>query len=49
MESTVPIPGPRGLPFVGNIADIDTKDFVQSLIKLSSQYGERNSIHKIRN
>jgi cytochrome P450/NADPH-cytochrome P450 reductase len=36
---TIPIPGPPGLPLLGNIADIDTKDLVMSISKLADTYG----------
>jgi len=35
----VPIPGPRGLPFVGNLTDIDPELPIASLWNLSKQYG----------
>jgi cytochrome P450/NADPH-cytochrome P450 reductase len=36
---TIPIPGPPGLPLVGNIGDVDTKDLVMSIRKLADTYG----------
>ncbi len=33
------LPGPRGLPLVGNIFDIDSHNPIESLIKLSREYG----------
>ncbi|EEH45099.1 uncharacterized protein PADG_01249 [Paracoccidioides brasiliensis Pb18] len=37
---TTPIPGPPGVPILGNIFDIDTKDTWGSLRKLADKYGE---------
>ncbi|KAH9870830.1 hypothetical protein IAQ61_006309 [Plenodomus lingam] len=34
-----PIPGPPGLPIVGNIADIDATNPIQSMCNLTLQYG----------
>ncbi|KAF2468655.1 cytochrome P450 [Lindgomyces ingoldianus] len=34
-----PIPGPPGLPFVGNVSDIDPENPLQSLMNLSDIYG----------
>ena len=33
------LPGPRGLPLVGNIFDIDSHNPIESLIKLAREYG----------
>jgi len=40
-SSTMPdhIPGPRGLPLLGNVADIDPSDAVASLGKIAETYG----------
>jgi cytochrome P450/NADPH-cytochrome P450 reductase len=38
------IPGPRGLPLLGNVRDIDTGDPIGSLVRLAREYG---SIYKI--
>jgi len=35
-----PIPGPPGLPIVGNIADIDASFPMQSMCNLTLQYGQ---------
>ncbi|KAI1411629.1 bifunctional P-450:NADPH-P450 reductase [Hypoxylon sp. FL1857] len=40
VDSTVPIPEPPQLPFIGNIADIDAEDSVGSLNGLADKYGE---------
>ncbi|KAI0836251.1 bifunctional P-450:NADPH-P450 reductase [Hypoxylon sp. FL0890] len=40
VHSTVPIPEPPQLPFIGNIADIDADDSVGSLNVLADKYGE---------
>jgi cytochrome P450/NADPH-cytochrome P450 reductase len=34
------IPGPPGLPIVGNIGDIDASNPVQSLCNLTLKYGQ---------
>ncbi|KAI9048833.1 hypothetical protein LZ554_007664 [Drepanopeziza brunnea f. sp. 'monogermtubi'] len=36
---TTPIPGPPGLPFVGNINDLDPKGSIASLSRLAETYG----------
>ena len=36
---TEPIPGPRGLPFLGNIRDIDPVDTIKSLGLIADTYG----------
>lgn len=38
-RDTVPIPGPRGYPIVGNVADIDPAVPLESLANLADQYG----------
>ncbi|CAI5764950.1 cytochrome P450 2H2 [Podarcis lilfordi] len=38
-------PGPQPLPWVGNILQLDTKDFPRSLEKLSQRYGPIFTIH----
>ncbi|KAK3398875.1 putative bifunctional P-450:NADPH-P450 reductase [Sordaria brevicollis] len=37
---TVPIPGPAGLPLVGNTFDIDTEFPLGSMLNFANQYGE---------
>lgn len=37
---TEPIPGPPGLPLVGNIADIDATNPIQSMCNLTLKYGK---------
>ncbi len=37
---TTPIPQPPGYPLVGNITNIDPKDGIASIIRLSEKYGE---------
>lgn len=39
-----PIPGPPGLPILGNISDIDPADSVNSLGRLADTYGMNPSI-----
>jgi hypothetical protein len=34
------IPGPPGLPIIGNISDIDATNPIQSLSNLTKQYGK---------
>ena len=44
-SDTATIPGPPGLPFVGNISDIDAENPIQSLCNLTDTYGKaRQSI-----
>lgn len=38
-ETTIPIPGPMPLPFIGNLRDIDINDSIQSFERLSETYG----------
>ncbi|RKL07437.1 Bifunctional cytochrome P450/NADPH--P450 reductase [Fusarium oxysporum] len=38
-EDLAPIPGPRALPVLGNILDIDISNGLQSLIKTGEKYG----------
>ncbi|KAI7188379.1 cytochrome P450, partial [Hortaea werneckii] len=40
MRDTVPIPGPKGYPIVGNITDLDPELPIASLQNLAKQYGE---------
>lgn len=42
---TVPIPGPPGLPLVGNAFDIDTEFPLGSMINFANQYGEYHNHH----
>lgn len=37
---TEPIPGPPGLPLLGNINDIDPADSMASLLRLADTYGK---------
>lgn len=39
MAETTPIPGPPGLPLIGNLKDIDLNNTVQSFMSLSETYG----------
>jgi len=39
MEGTEVIPGPPGLPLVGNVVDLDPENPVESFIRLADQYG----------
>ena len=39
------IPGPKPLPVVGNLRDLDTKRLVQGLMKLADQYGRIFQLH----
>ncbi|GKT78545.1 bifunctional P-450:NADPH-P450 reductase [Colletotrichum tofieldiae] len=45
MSETVPIPEPPGLPFLGNINEIDQEFPLGSMISLADQYGE---IYRLR-
>ncbi|KAK1624421.1 cytochrome P450 [Colletotrichum phormii] len=45
MSETVPIPEPSGLPFLGNINEIDPEFPLGSMISLADQYGE---IYRLR-
>ncbi|KID78722.1 Bifunctional P-450:NADPH-P450 reductase, partial [Metarhizium brunneum ARSEF 3297] len=42
---TVPIPGPSGLPILGNVTDVDIDHPLQSFIRLSDRYGQ---IYKLK-
>ncbi len=44
MDGTEQIPAPPGLPFVGNLANIDTEYPVQSMIHLAEKYGESDCL-----
>ena len=33
------IPGPRGVPFLGNVFDIDSHSPVEGLVQMARQYG----------
>ena len=33
------IPGPRGLPVVGNIFDIDAADPIEGFVRMAGEYG----------
>jgi cytochrome P450/NADPH-cytochrome P450 reductase len=39
MEGTVPIPSPPGLPFLGNIKDINPELPLQSIVDMADKYG----------
>jgi cytochrome P450/NADPH-cytochrome P450 reductase len=39
MANPIPIPGPPGLPILGNIYDLDYPDTVSSLSRLADTYG----------
>jgi cytochrome P450/NADPH-cytochrome P450 reductase len=47
MASTkeVPIPGPKGVPFLGNIYDIDKEVPLNSIELLADNYGISNSLY----
>ncbi|WYZ44923.1 hypothetical protein EsH8_VIII_000239 [Colletotrichum jinshuiense] len=45
MSETVPIPEPSGLPFLGNISQIDPEFPLGSMVSLADQYGE---IYRLR-
>lgn len=38
-SETATIPGPPGLPFIGNISDIDAENPIQSICNLTDTYG----------
>lgn len=37
------IPGPPGLPLLGNLSDIDAENPIQSLCTLTTKYGQWSS------
>src|SRR3954451_20703794 len=39
------IPGPKPLPVVGNMRDVDTHRLVQSIMELTDQYGPIFQLH----
>jgi hypothetical protein len=39
MANSIPIPGPPGLPLLGNMADVDPLDSMRSLTRLADTYG----------
>lgn len=39
MAETIPIPGPPGLPLIGNLRDIDINNTIQSFESLAATYG----------
>jgi cytochrome P450/NADPH-cytochrome P450 reductase len=39
MDNLKPIPGPPGLPLLGNLADLDPTDGIGSLERLADTYG----------
>jgi cytochrome P450/NADPH-cytochrome P450 reductase len=41
-----PIPGPSGLPFLGNILDIDANSPAKSLEHLADLYGKNVTFHQ---
>jgi cytochrome P450 / NADPH-cytochrome P450 reductase len=43
MANTIPIPGPPGLPLLGNIADFDPVNSTKSLSQLADTYGPYSS------
>lgn len=46
LNLSVPVPGPPGLPILGNIKDLDPADSMASLSRLSDTYG-RNTSHLV--
>ena len=49
VRDTVPIPGPKGYPIVGNITDLDPELPIASLQNLAKQYGEfPSTLHVVR-
>lgn len=40
MADPIPIPGPPGLPLIGNMNDIDQKEGITSLCRLADTYGK---------
>jgi cytochrome P450/NADPH-cytochrome P450 reductase len=46
---TIPIPGPPGLPLLGNIGDIDTKNLLGSVVSLADKYGNLYARHQFSN
>jgi len=45
MTNTIPIPGPRPYPLIGNLLDIDINNTVQSFSRLAKEHGP---IYKLR-
>lgn len=39
MANTIPIPGPPGLPILGNVADVDASNPTASFSQLADTYG----------
>lgn len=39
MDNSQPIPGPPGLPLLGNLTDLDPADGIGSLGRLADTYG----------
>lgn len=39
-EGTIPIPSPPGLPFLGNVGDIDPNFPLGSMVNMAEKYGE---------
>lgn len=39
MANSIPIPGPPGLPILGNIYDLDHSDTISSFSRLADTYG----------
>lgn len=39
MDNSQPIPGPPGLPLLGNLTDLDPVDGIGSLGRLADKYG----------
>ncbi|KAB5577830.1 putative bifunctional P-450:NADPH-P450 reductase [Coniochaeta sp. 2T2.1] len=45
VEGTVPIPSPRGLPFLGNIKDINPELPLESFLDMAERYGPIFKLH----
>lgn len=47
-SKTVPIPGPRGVPLLGNIYDIEQEVPLRSINLMADQYGTLSCLNILR-
>lgn len=45
MAALEEIPGPPGLPFLGNVSDVDPVNSIASLERLAEIYGRNDKVH----